>query len=73
MKKNLKFEDAYNRLAEINGILVSDDVSLEESIKYFEEGIELTNDLDKELNEEEVRTNIEKLQGLISKFKECEE
>lgn len=42
MKKNLKFEDAYNRLAEINGILESDDVSLEESIKYFEEGIELT-------------------------------
>lgn len=42
LKKNLKFEDAYNRLAEINGILESDDVSLEESIKYFEEGIELT-------------------------------
>ncbi len=42
MKKNIKFEEAYSRLAEINGILESDEVSLEDSLKYFEEGIELT-------------------------------
>lgn len=51
MKKNLKFEEAYNRLAEINGILESDEVSLEDSVKYFEEGIELTKFCQQKINE----------------------
>ena len=51
MKKNLKFEEAYSRLAEINELLESDDISLEDSLKYFKEGVELTKFCQTKINE----------------------
>ena len=41
MKKDMKFEEALNKLAEINEKLSTDDVSLEESVKLFKEGVEI--------------------------------
>ena len=40
--KKLKFEEAMRRLQEIDGKLESGEVSLEESIKLFEEGAKLS-------------------------------
>ncbi len=42
MKKEIKFEEALERLAEINEKLESDKISLDDSIKLFKEGIELS-------------------------------
>ncbi len=41
-KKNKNFEASLNRLQEISELLESDDVTLEESIKLYEEGIKLS-------------------------------
>lgn len=51
MNKNLKFEDALKRLEEIVSKLESGDVELDESLKLFEEGMELANFCSKKLNE----------------------
>ena len=40
--KQMHFEDAFKRLEQIVGNLESGDLSLEESMKLFEEGIGLT-------------------------------
>ncbi|MBK7106076.1 MAG: exodeoxyribonuclease VII small subunit [Ignavibacteriae bacterium] len=43
MSKKIKnFEDSLNRLREIADLLENDDVSLEDSIKIYEEGIKLS-------------------------------
>ena len=42
MKKEMKFEEALNKLAEINEKLSAEDISLEDSVKLFKEGVELT-------------------------------
>lgn len=41
MSKPVKFETAFQRLEEIARLLESGDVSLEESVKLYEEGMEL--------------------------------
>jgi exodeoxyribonuclease VII small subunit len=41
-KKNKNFEESLNRLQEISELLDSEDVSLEDSIKLYEEGIRLS-------------------------------
>ena len=51
MKKELKFEEALKKLAEINEKLESDDISLEESLELYKEGIELTKLCQKKLSE----------------------
>jgi len=63
-KKNISFEDSLNRLQEISELLESEDVSLEESIKLYEEGIKLSkicyNTLDKaQLKVEELNADLE--------------
>lgn len=64
MKKNLKFEEAYSRLAEINGILESEEVSLEDSVKYFEEGIELTKFCQQKISEaKQIVEKVEMFEG----------
>ena len=40
-KKENNFEDSLNRLQEISGLLEEGEVGLEESIKLYEEGINL--------------------------------
>lgn len=42
MNKELKFEEALNKLGEIVRILEGGEAPLDESIKLFEEGIELS-------------------------------
>ena len=51
MKKDMKFEEARNKLAEINEKLSADDVSLEESVKLFKEGVEITKLCQKKLDD----------------------
>lgn len=63
-KKNKNFEDSLKRLQEISELLENDDVSLEDSIKLYEEGIKLSkecfNSLEKaELKVEELNSELE--------------
>ena len=51
VKKDMKFEEALNKLAEINEKLSADDVSLEESVKLFKEGVEITRLCQKKLDD----------------------
>lgn len=41
-KKNKSFEESLNRLQEISELLESDEVTIEDSIKLYEEGIKLS-------------------------------
>lgn len=45
------FKDSMNRLDEIVNKLESKDLELEEAIKLFEEGLNLVNNCDKQLND----------------------
>ena len=60
-KKNLNFEDSLAKLDGIVDALEDNDVSLEESVKKFEEGIKLVKDCQKQLKEAELKVN--KLMG----------
>ena len=51
MKKDIKFEEALERLAQINEKLESDEISLEDSVKLFKEGLELSKLCQKKLDE----------------------
>lgn len=51
MSKDMTFENAIKRLEEIIALLEKNDVSLDESIKLFEEGTELTAFCSKKLND----------------------
>tara|TARA_Y100000996_G_scaffold415586_1_gene411457 strand:- start:767 stop:991 length:225 start_codon:yes stop_codon:yes gene_type:complete len=65
-KKNEKnFENALQRLEEISELLESENTPLEESIKLFEEGIEL-----KEFCEEKLKSAKLKIDKIIKKNKE---
>ena len=54
-KKNKSFEESLRRLQEISEILESDEASLEESIKLYEEGIKLSKDCYHILNDAELK------------------
>ena len=60
-KKNLNFEDSLAKLEGIVDALEDNDVSLEESVKKFEEGIKLVKDCQKQLKEAELK--VYKLMG----------
>ena len=60
MKKEIKFEEALEKLAEINEKLESDEISLEDSVKLFKEGIELSQLCQKKLDE--AKLEIEKIE-----------
>lgn len=47
----MKFEEALAKLSEINEKLSAEDVSLEDSVKLFKEGVELTKFCQKKLDE----------------------
>ncbi|MBQ4546796.1 MAG: exodeoxyribonuclease VII small subunit [Oscillospiraceae bacterium] len=51
MKKELNFEEALEKLAEINEKLESEEISLDESVKLFKEGLELSRLCQKKLDE----------------------
>ncbi|NLK97516.1 exodeoxyribonuclease VII small subunit [Defluviitalea saccharophila] len=52
-KKRLTFEESLERLEELVDILENGDISLEESLNYYKEGIELSSFCSKELEEAE--------------------
>ena len=58
MKKNLDFESAIKRLDLVVKKLENDDVSLEESLKLFEEGVSLTNFCNNTLDDAEQKVSI---------------
>ncbi|MBR5310103.1 MAG: exodeoxyribonuclease VII small subunit [Oscillospiraceae bacterium] len=60
MKKDLNFEEALNKLAEINEKLESDEISLDESVKLFKEGVELSRICQKKLDD--AKLEIEKIE-----------
>ena len=51
MKKDISFEEALEKLAQINEKLESEDISLDESVKLFKEGLELSRFCQKKLDE----------------------
>ena len=64
-KKNDKnFESALNRLEEISDLLENEDTPLEDSIKLFEEGIDL-----KEYCEEKLKSAKIKIDKIVKKNK----
>ena len=54
-KKTSSFEDSLTRLQEISELLESDDISLEESISLYEEGIILSKVCYEQLNKAELK------------------
>lgn len=54
-KEHLSFEDALNRLEEIVSELEDESISLEDSIKLYEEGIELSKICAETLEQVELR------------------
>ncbi|MEE2695090.1 MAG: exodeoxyribonuclease VII small subunit [Pseudomonadota bacterium] len=53
--ENLSYEDAFNRLTKIIKLLEDGEISLDESIKYYEQGIELKNYCEKKLKNAEMK------------------
>lgn len=56
--KELKFEDQLNRLEEIVGRMESGDLTLDESLKLYEEGVKLSQSCSKRLEEAQKRIEI---------------
>ena len=50
-EKKMKFQDAMNRLDEIVALLNNSSLELEEAMKYFEEGLDLSKQCEKQLKE----------------------
>ena len=63
-KKENNFESALHRLEEISDLLENEDTPLEDSIKLFEEGIEL-----KEFCEEKLKSAKLKIDKIVKKNK----
>jgi len=53
--ENLSYEDAFSRLTKIIKLLEDGEISLDESIKYYEQGIELKNYCEKKLKNAEMK------------------
>jgi exodeoxyribonuclease VII small subunit len=54
-KKSLKVEPALTRLEEIVRTLEAEQISLEESLELFEEGVKLADSIQKRLSEAQLR------------------
>jgi exodeoxyribonuclease VII small subunit len=57
-KKKESFEEMMKRLDEISNVMDNEQLSLDQSMKYYEEGIKLCNKLYKDLNEAEGKVKI---------------
>ncbi len=69
MKDNKTFEDSLNELEKIASNLENGDLGLDEAIKEFEKGINLSKECSKKLDEAEKRINI-LVQGENGELKE---
>lgn len=52
-KKTLSFEEALNRLKEISELMEGEELSLEDSMKLFKEGMEISSFCNKKLDDAE--------------------
>lgn len=57
-KRELNFEDALKKLEEIAGKMGEEGLSLDESLKMFQEGMELSTFCNKKLDEAEKKINV---------------
>ena len=64
---DLNYEDAFDRLQRITELLENGDVSLDDSIKYYEQGILLKNFCEKKLKDAEI-----KIKNVLDKSKNSE-
>ena len=64
---DLTYEDAFDRLQKITELLENGNVSLDDSIKYYEQGILLKNFCEKKLKDAEM-----KIKNVIDKSKNSE-
>ena len=64
---NLTYEDAFNRLQKITELLENGNVNLDDSIKYYEQGILLKNFCEKKLKDAEM-----KIKNVLDKSKSSE-
>ena len=64
---DLTYEDAFNRLQKITELLENGNVSLDDSIKYYEQGILLKNFCEKKLKDAEM-----KIKNVLDKSKNSE-
>ncbi|MDW8003132.1 MAG: exodeoxyribonuclease VII small subunit, partial [Deltaproteobacteria bacterium] len=55
---DMKFEDGIKRLEEIVGLLEEGNLGLDEALELFKEGIALTNELSKRLDEAEKKVEL---------------
>ncbi len=62
MSDQKTFEDKIKRIEDIVGSMESEDLSLEDSLKAFEEGVKLSRECQKSLDE--VEQKVEKLLGV---------
>ena len=65
--ENLTYEDAFNRLQKITELLENGNVTLDDSIKYYEQGILLKNFCEKKLKDAEM-----KIKNVLDKSKNNE-
>ncbi len=65
--EDLTYEDAFNRLQKITELLEDGNVSLDDSIKYYEQGILLKNFCEKKLKDAEM-----KIKNVLDKSKNSE-
>lgn len=68
MKKDIKFEEALEKLEESVKLLESGNMSLDESIKVFEEAVKLVNTCNEKLEcaEQKVRMLTESADGAVT-------
>ena len=71
MEENESFENLFNKLKDIVDSMEKEPLSLEQNLKYYEEGIKVSSKLYKILNEAESRIKILK-EGKESDFHEKE-
>jgi exodeoxyribonuclease VII small subunit len=64
---DLSYEDAFDRLQKITELLENGNVSLDDSIKYYEQGILLKNFCEKKLRDAEM-----KIKNVLDKTKNSE-
>ena len=64
---DLTYEDAFDRLQKITELLENGNVSLDDSIKYYEQGILLKNFCEKKLKDAEM-----KIKNVLEKSKRSE-
>ena len=65
--EDLTYEDAFDRLQKITELLENGEVSLDDSIKYYEQGILLKNFCEKKLKDAEM-----KIKNVLDKSKNSE-